>query len=48
VDLDDPLEPHHLERLRRSIVMIPSGQRDGLERDQALAIIRLLEGVGEE
>ena len=37
---DDPLNPHALEILRRSIVMLPSGQAAAVDRDQA---VRLLE-----
>jgi hypothetical protein len=39
----DGLEPHRLEQLRRSIVMLPPGRRDGLDRDRAIAIIEELQ-----
>jgi hypothetical protein len=37
--VDDLLEPHNLERLRRSIAMRQPGRRDGLVRDKALNLI---------
>ena len=37
--VDDLCEPHNLERLRRSIAMLPPGRPDGLDRDRALCII---------
>jgi hypothetical protein len=39
----DDLEPHPLEQLRRSVVMLPPGRRDGLDRDLAIAIIEELQ-----
>jgi hypothetical protein len=39
---EDPLEPHNLERLRRSIVMLTPGQPAGLDRERA---VRLLDGL---
>ena len=41
--MDDLLEPHNLERLRRSIAMLEPGRRDGLDRDKALAVIAELQ-----
>jgi hypothetical protein len=41
--VEDLFEPHHLERLRRSIVMLSPGQRDGLDRDRALQLISELQ-----
>jgi hypothetical protein len=37
--MDDLLEPHALERLRRSIAMLGPGRPDGLDRDRALQVI---------
>ena len=39
----DDLTPERLEQLRRSICMLQPGRRDGLERDQAIAIIEELQ-----
>ncbi len=41
--MEDLLEPHNLERLRRSIAMLPPGRADGLDRDRALSIIAELQ-----
>jgi hypothetical protein len=41
--MDDLLEPHSLERLRRSIAMLGPGRPDGLDRDRALQIISELQ-----
>jgi hypothetical protein len=40
VDVDDDLQPHNLEQLRRSIAMLSPGQKASLDRDHA---VRLLE-----
>jgi hypothetical protein len=37
--LDDPLDRHALENLRRSVVMLAPGQKASLDRDRALAIL---------
>jgi hypothetical protein len=39
---DDDLDPHRLENLRRSIVMLPPG-RPGLDRDAAIMVIEELQ-----
>jgi hypothetical protein len=41
--VDDLTEPHNLERLRRSIAMLPPGRPDGLDRDRALSLIAELQ-----
>lgn len=41
--MDDLLDPHVLENFRRSIVMLPPGRRDGLDRDKALTVIAELQ-----
>ncbi|MDP9074739.1 MAG: hypothetical protein M3N98_11300 [Actinomycetota bacterium] len=43
MDMDDLVDPHRLENLRRSIVMLPPGRRDGLDRDEALRLIEELQ-----
>jgi hypothetical protein len=37
--LDDPLDPHAVERLRRSIVMLGPGQSASIERERAVALL---------
>ena len=37
--LDDPLNPHALEQLHRSIVMLTPGQSAGIERNRALVLV---------
>jgi hypothetical protein len=41
--MDDDLQPHNLEQLRRSIVMLRPGQKAGLDRDQAVRILEELQ-----
>jgi hypothetical protein len=41
--VDDLVEPHNLENLRRSITMLQPGRRDGLNREKALQIIAELQ-----
>ena len=36
---DDPLDPHVLENLRRSIVMLTPGQPAGLDRERAVQLL---------
>ena len=43
LELGDTFEPHNLERLRRSIAMLPPGRPDGLDRDLAIRIIEELQ-----
>lgn len=38
-DAMDGLDPHELERLRRSIVMLPPGQPAGLKREEAMRLL---------
>jgi hypothetical protein len=40
---DDAFPPHHLEQLRRSIVMLAPGRPSGLDRDRALQLIEELQ-----
>ena len=35
----DNLDPHELERLRRSIVMLQPGQPAGLKREEAMRLL---------
>ena len=35
----EPLNPHELERLRRSIAMLGPGQVAGIKREQAMALL---------
>ena len=35
----DSLDPHELERLRRSIVMLQPGQPAGLKREEAMRLL---------
>jgi hypothetical protein len=37
--LDDPLDPHALEQLQRSVVMLTPGQSAGIERNRALVLL---------
>jgi hypothetical protein len=43
VDLDDDLQPHNLEQLRRSIAMLRPGQKTNLDRDRAIRILEELQ-----
>jgi hypothetical protein len=43
MDIGDLVDPHRLENLRRSIVMLPPGRPDGLDRNGALRIIEELQ-----
>jgi hypothetical protein len=36
---EDPLEPHNLERLRRSIAMLTPGRPAGLDRERAIQLL---------
>jgi hypothetical protein len=40
--LDDPLNPHAVENLRRSIAMLPPGQEAHIDRDRALNLLEEL------
>jgi hypothetical protein len=46
--LDDPLDPHALENLRRSLVMSPAGQDIPIERDRAIALLEELGRLQEQ
>lgn len=37
--MPDTLDPHELERLRRSIVMLQPGQPAGLKREEAMRLL---------
>ena len=45
--MDDPLETHNLERLRRSIAMLQTDRPDALSRNKALLIIAALQRLQE-
>ena len=41
--LDDPIDPHAIEMLRRSIAMLTPGQDAHIERSRALALLEELQ-----
>src|SRR5580658_6778033 len=41
--LEDPADPHSVERLRRSIVMLQPGQAARIDRDRALGLLASLQ-----
>lgn len=41
--LPDPLDRYEIQRLRRSIVMLPPGQAANLDRDHALTLLAELQ-----
>jgi hypothetical protein len=43
VDVDDDLQPHNLEQLRRSIAMLTPGQKASLDRERAVRILEELQ-----
>ena len=45
---DDPIEPHSVEALRRSIAMLAPGQVASLERTRALALLSELQRLQHE
>ena len=45
---DDPLEPHSVENLRRSIAMLTPGQSASIDRDKALQLLAELQRLQHE
>ncbi len=45
---DDPMEPHVIEHLRRSITMLSPGQAATIDRDRALLVIEELQRLQRE
>lgn len=43
VSFDDPVEPHSVERLRRSIAMLRPGQAASIDRDRAMSLLAELQ-----
>lgn len=48
VSLDDPLEPHSIERLRRSIAMLRPGQAASIDREKAICLLAELQRLQHE
>jgi hypothetical protein len=46
--LDDPTDPHATENLRRSIVMLNSGQSASIDRDGAVRLLEELQRLRAE
>ncbi|MDQ6840552.1 MAG: hypothetical protein M3137_20010 [Actinomycetota bacterium] len=45
---DDPIEPHSVENLRRSIAMLSPGQAATIDRDKALVLLGELQRLQHE
>jgi FtsZ-binding cell division protein ZapB len=45
---DDPIEPHSVEALRRSIAMLAPGQSASMDRTRALALLAELQRLQHE
>jgi hypothetical protein len=45
---DDPIEPHNVERLRRSIAMLTPGQAATIDREKALRLLAELQRLQHE
>jgi hypothetical protein len=45
---DDPIEPHAVENLRRSIVMLSPGQAARIDRDKAILLLEELQRLQHE
>jgi hypothetical protein len=45
---DDPLEPHSVERLRRSVAMLNAGQVATIDREKALRLLAELQRLQHE
>jgi hypothetical protein len=46
--LDDPTDPHAIENLRRSIVMLRPGQTASIDRDRAVRLLEELQRLRAE
>jgi hypothetical protein len=46
--LDDPTDPHAIENLRRSIVMLNPGQTASIDRDRAVRLLEELQRLRAE
>ena len=45
---NDPVEPHVIEHLRRSVTMLAPGQAAGLERERVLMLLEELQRLQHE